>query len=77
MEFKTITRKALILSAHEKDLLEDTAILLSHLFTEDIINQIFNQIADEAVGGCPGDFGDIADILHELANGEHIIEETE
>lgn len=77
MEFKTMTRKALVLSTHEKDLLEDTSILLSHLFQEDIINQIFNQIIDEAVGGCPGDFGDIADILHELANGEYVIKEIE
>jgi hypothetical protein len=76
MEFKTVTCKTLVLSAHEKDLLEDTAILLSHLFQEDIINQIFNQIIDEAVGGCPGDFEDIANILHELANDGHVIEET-
>jgi hypothetical protein len=78
MEIKKVTRKVLTLSDSEKDLLENTAILLSDLYEEDVINQIFNLIASEAVGGCPSDFEDIARVLHELANnGEYVIKELE
>lgn len=51
MEIKTITRKVLTLSDSEKDLLENTAILLSELYGEDVINQIFNQTIEEDIGG--------------------------
>lgn len=77
MEFKTRTRKVLTLSSSEENLLENTAILLTNLYEEDAFNQLFNQIANEIGGVGAYDFKDIADILHELANGEHIIEEIE
>lgn len=78
MEFKTMTRKVLTLSDSEKNLLENIATLLSNLYAEDVINQIFNQTIDKAgVGGYPCDFVDIADVLHELANNEYVIGEIE
>lgn len=75
MEFKTVTRKVLTLSTHEKGLLKDAAILLSRLFQEDIINQLFNQVTDKVGMTVACDFEDMANILHELANGEYIIKE--
>lgn len=76
MEIKTITRKVLTLSDSEKDLLENTAILLSELYGEDVINQIFNQTIEEDIGGIY-DFEDMAKVLHKLANSEYIIKESE
>lgn len=77
MKIKTITRKVLALSDSEKDLLENTATLLSNLYAEDVINQIFNQTIDEAGIGYPCDFADMADVLHGLANNEYVIKEIE
>lgn len=77
MEFKTRTCKVLTLSSSEENLLENTAILLFNLYEKDAFNQLFNQIANEIGGVGAYDFKDIAVILHELANGEHIIEEIE
>lgn len=68
MEFKTMPRKILTLSSSEENLLENTAILLSNLYEEDIANQLFNQVIDEAGVISVDDFFDIADILHELSN---------
>lgn len=68
MEFKTVSRKILTLSSSEENLLENTAILLSNLYEEDIANQLFNQVINEAGVISVDDFFDIADILHELSN---------
>ena len=77
MEFKKITRKVLTLSHSEKDLLENTAILLSNLYEKDEFNQIFNQIIEEYVAGGMHDFEDMSKILYELANNEYAIKEIE
>ena len=77
MEIKKVTRKSLTLSDFEKTLLGNTAILLSNLYGEDVIDQIFNQVIDEAVGGSICDFEDMSKVLYELANNEYIIKEIE